>query len=93
MRRDTTKRGRFSPGSLYDPRMSKAHYERGRLEESLSERDAAIADFQAAASLDPNDPSPVYALFRLYKQAGEADLAATMIARFRALTVQANGVR
>ncbi|MFN7992509.1 MAG: tetratricopeptide repeat protein [Bryobacteraceae bacterium] len=76
-----------------DPSLPRAHYELGRLEESLAETDAAIADFRTSSSLDPQDPSPVYALFRLYRNAGERKLAAAMMARFRALTATTNGTR
>lgn len=75
-----------------DPSLAKAYYERGKLEESLSNREAAIKDLNTASSLDPNDPSPVYSLFRLYQQAGEKDRASTMLARFRLLKQQSDRV-
>jgi tetratricopeptide (TPR) repeat protein len=75
-----------------DPSLAKAYYERGKLEESLSNREAAIKDLNTASSLDPHDPSPVYSLFRLYQQAGEKDRASTMLTRFRLLKQQADRV-
>ncbi len=68
-----------------DPSLAKAHYELGRVEEQGSYPEEAIRDFAAAARLDPSDPSPVYALFRLYRKAGKEDLAAKAMARFRDL--------
>lgn len=76
-----------------DPALAKAYYERGKLEESLSNREAAIRDLSTASSLNPNDPSSVYSLFRLYQQAGEANRAATMLARFRVLQQRADHSR
>lgn len=76
-----------------DPSLAKAYYELGKLEESLSNRESAIKDFNTASSLDPNDPSTVYSLFRLYQQAGERDQAAASLARFRALKQQADHIR
>jgi tetratricopeptide (TPR) repeat protein len=75
-----------------DHSLAEGYYELGRLEESLSNREAAIKDLSKAALLDPTDPSAVYSLFRLYKQAGEANRAATMLARFRRLKQQADTV-
>ena len=76
-----------------DPSSAKAHYELGRVEEQTSHSEMAIQDFAAAANLDPSDPSPVYALFRLYKASGKRELAATMIARFRVLNEQSRASR
>jgi tetratricopeptide (TPR) repeat protein len=76
-----------------DPSLAKAHYERGRLEEQTSHPDKAIQDLTEAAKLDPKDPSPVYALYRLYAKLGNKELAAAMIARFRALEVQSRNTR
>jgi tetratricopeptide (TPR) repeat protein len=73
-----------------DPSLAKAHYERGRLEEQTSRPEMAVQDFAAAAKLDPNDPSPVYALYRLYTKSGKKELAAAMIARFRILKAQSS---
>jgi len=75
------------------PSLAKAYYELGKLEESLSNREAAKKAFNTASSLDPNDPSPVYSLFRLYQQAGETHQAAAMLARFRALKQQSDHTR
>jgi tetratricopeptide (TPR) repeat protein len=71
-----------------DPSLGKAYYELGRVEEQISNPEAALADFRTASSLDPTDPSPVYALFRLYKAAGKEHLAAITMARFRDLKAQ-----
>jgi tetratricopeptide (TPR) repeat protein len=76
-----------------NPSLAKAYYELGKLEESLSNQEAAIKDFNTASSLDPNDPSTVYSLFRLYQQAGETNQAATMLARFRLLKQQSDHAR
>jgi tetratricopeptide (TPR) repeat protein len=76
-----------------NPSLAKAHYERGRLEEQTSHPDRAIQDFTEAAKLDPKDPSPVYALYRLYAKLGNKELAATMIARFRELEAQSRNTR
>jgi len=83
----------FQEALAIDPSMAKAHYELGRLEEGLAETDAAMLDFKAAARLDPQDPSPVYALYRLYNKAGETALAAAMISRFRELTAKSGSQR
>jgi tetratricopeptide (TPR) repeat protein len=71
-----------------DPSLAKAYYELGRVEEQKSNRDAALANFKTASSIDPHDPSPVYALFRLYKAAGREHLATITMARFRELKAQ-----
>jgi tetratricopeptide (TPR) repeat protein len=69
-----------------DPGLSKAYYELGRVEESSSNREGAIENLKKASVLDPRDPAPVYSLYRVYKESGNAELAASMMARFRALT-------
>jgi len=74
---------------VIDPSLAKAYYELGKLEESLLNQEAAIKNFSTAASLDPNDPSPVYSLYRLYHQTGDTNRAATMFNRFRLLKQQA----
>jgi tetratricopeptide (TPR) repeat protein len=71
-----------------DPSLAKAYYELGRVEEQTSNRDAAFANFKTASAIDPHDPSPVYALFRLYKAAGREHLATITMARFRDLKAQ-----
>lgn len=73
---------------IIDPSLAKAYYELGRVEERTSNQDAALADFKIASSLDPHDPSPVYALFRLYKATGREHLATITMARFRDLKAQ-----
>lgn len=78
-------RALFEEALAVDPSLANAYYELGRLEEGVSNRDAAIRDLTIASSLDPADPSAVYSLFRLYKQAGDARHAATMLVRFRHL--------
>ena len=76
-----------------DPSLAKAHYELGRVEEQSSHLKAATEDFEAAAKLDANDASPVYALFRLYTKMGKRELAGAMMVRFRLLKEQANSGR
>jgi tetratricopeptide (TPR) repeat protein len=68
-----------------DPSLAKAYYERGRVEESLGHRDSALKDLNEASTLDPHDPSPLYSMFRIYKESGQTELAATAMARFRAV--------
>ncbi len=94
------KLGRYSEAGLLlnealtiDPSLAKAHYERGRLEEQTSHPDVAVQEFAAAAKLDPSDPSPVYALYRLYTKSGKKELAAAMIARFRTLKAHSSTSR
>jgi tetratricopeptide (TPR) repeat protein len=76
-----------------DASLSKAYYELGRVEEQRSHFEAAIQDFETAAKLDSHDPSPVYALFRLYNRAGEKQRAEAMRVRFRTLKAGQGGGR
>ena len=68
-----------------DPSSAKAYYQLGRIEEQRSHLETALQNFETAAKLDPQDPSPVYALFRLYTKKGEPQRAEAMRIRFRAL--------
>jgi tetratricopeptide (TPR) repeat protein len=68
-----------------DPSSAKAYYQLGRIDEQRSHVDIAIQNFETAVKLDPLDPSPVYALFRLYNKKGETQRAEAMRIRFQAL--------
>jgi tetratricopeptide (TPR) repeat protein len=68
-----------------DPHRAKGYFELGRIEEKHSHLEMAIRDFETAAKLDPNDPSPVYRLFALYSRKGDKQRAEEMEARFRAI--------
>ena len=67
----------------YDPKFALAHYHLGRTLENLKRDDAAIEEYQSAATLDPKFPEPLYSLSLLYRRLGRAAESEGALAEYR----------
>ncbi len=67
----------------YDPKFALAHYHLGRVLENLGRKDAAIEEYQSAASLNPKLPEPLYSLGLLYRRLGRHAESEGALAEYR----------
>ncbi len=68
-----------------NPRFAPSYFLRGKIEMSANRLDAALADFDRAASLDPNYPLPYYRMAQIYWRQGKDREASAARERFNRL--------
>ena len=69
----------------YDPQLTKAHYQLGRLLEKQAKFPEAVDSLNTSVALDPSYPDPHYLLGRIYKRLGKTELANAEAKKFQEL--------
>ena len=67
----------------YNPKSAEARYRLGMLLEKKGNTPEAIAQLTQSSDLDTGYPDPVYALARLYRQAGDSQKAQSALSEFQ----------